>query len=115
LRTYFYTLKHTNKRAGANKPITLNPFPKVLRPSTLNILENKCKESFMPAAIKIDKLNEQFSMRIPEVTKSLLEKLTPEQKKSLYSAILILIAQHLHEATFDPSVYLSTGNSTDTL
>lgn len=67
------------------------------------------------SAIKIDKLNEQFSMRIPEVTKTHLEKLTPEQKKSLYNAILVLIAKHLHDSTFDPSIYLSTENATDTL
>jgi hypothetical protein len=67
------------------------------------------------ATVKIDKLNESFSMRIPEITKTLLEKLTPEQKKTLHNAILVIIAKHLHDSTFDASIYLSTGNSTDTL
>ena len=69
----------------------------------------------MTATIKIDKLNEQFSMRIPEVTKSFLEKLNPEQKKALHNAILVVIAKHLHDSTFDASIYLSTENSTETL
>lgn len=67
------------------------------------------------ATVKIDKLTEPFSMRIPEITKTLLENLTAEQKKSLHNAMLLIIAKHLHDSTFDPSLYLSTGNSTDTL
>lgn len=69
----------------------------------------------MSEQIKIDKLNGQFMMRIPEITEELLRKLSPVQQKSLKEDLLITIAKHLHESTFDPSVYLSTGNSTDTM
>jgi hypothetical protein len=69
----------------------------------------------MSDPIKIDKLNGQFMMRIPDITEELLKKLSPLQKKMLNDDILITIAEHLHKSNFDPSIYLSTGNSTDTM
>ena len=53
-----------------------------------------------------DKRTEDFSLRIPEYTKQLLDKLTKHQKSKLNDQILITMARALHEAKFEPEVYL---------
>jgi hypothetical protein len=55
-----------------------------------------------------DKLTEQFMIRIPEITKTGLDKLTPTLKKKLNHEILILMARIIHESKFDPRLYLSS-------
>jgi len=57
-------------------------------------------------SIETDKLTESFAMRIPEITKRKLDKLSPKDKKSLNEALLITIARVLHEADFAPGKYL---------
>lgn len=56
----------------------------------------------------IDKLDETYSFRLPEVTKKQLDKLSPPLKKQLNLKILLVIAETLHEAKFNPRDYLST-------
>ena len=53
-----------------------------------------------------DKRTEEFSLRIPEYTKRLLDKLTKHQKSKLNDQILITIARAIHESKFDPEQYL---------
>ena len=55
-----------------------------------------------------DKLDETFAFRIPELTKKMAVKLSPEFKKKLNAELLMTIARVLHEADFDPRKYLST-------
>ena len=56
--------------------------------------------------IETDKRTEIFSMRIPSITKALIEGLSPTDKTRLNDSILMTIAKCLHEAKFDPRLYL---------
>lgn len=56
----------------------------------------------------IDKLDETFSFRLPEVTKKQVDNLSPELKKRLNLKLLYTTAEVLHEAKFDPRFYLTT-------
>ena len=58
----------------------------------------------------IDKLDETHSFRLPEVTKKQLDKLPPSLKKKLNFKFLLVIAEILHEAKFNPRDYLTTKN-----
>ena len=62
----------------------------------------------MIALSDIDKLDETFSFRLPEITKKQLDKLPPDLKKKLSLKLLLATAEILHEAKFDPQLYLST-------
>lgn len=106
-------LRTWRKRAGANKPITLNPFPKVLRPSTLKTLFHKFNVFFsrgsnMDENIKIDKLDAKIEVRCPTITKDLLSKLSPEQKKNLNLKLLKVMAEAIHLSRLNYSDYLSS-------
>ena len=57
---------------------------------------------------EIDKLTETFSLRIPEITKRLIDGLSKPDKTKLNEAILLTIAKCLHDAKFDPRLYLKT-------
>lgn len=56
----------------------------------------------------IDKLLESITFRCPEYTKHQIEKLSPAWKKRLNEALLIAAARVLHDAAFDPTVYLKS-------
>jgi hypothetical protein len=56
----------------------------------------------------IDKCTEVFSLKIPEVTKLKLDKLSPSIKKKLREEILYAMARVLHDADFDPNLYLKS-------
>ncbi len=56
--------------------------------------------------LQIGKLSATFTMRIPEPTKDSLDKLNSSFKKKLNEELLLVMARILHEAAFDPSVYL---------
>lgn len=58
--------------------------------------------------IDIDKCTESWSVKIPEVLKDKLDKLSSPQKASLKQDILLVMAQHLHKNDFNPEKYLST-------
>jgi len=62
----------------------------------------------MSDSLEYDKLTETFSFRIPEITKHKLDKLPPHFKKTLTHELLRTIARVLHDAEFDPTVYLKT-------
>jgi hypothetical protein len=64
------------------------------------------------AELKIDKLTAEYSQRIPEITADRIGRLTDPQKKELKVQILVAIAKYLHEASFDPSRYLSEDYNT---
>ena len=57
---------------------------------------------------KMDKLMEQYPVRIPAVLKEHIEKLTPDQKKALNIQLIKTMSHAIHEANFDPSVYCSS-------
>jgi hypothetical protein len=59
----------------------------------------------------IDKLDDTYSFRLPEITKKQVDKLSPPFKKKLNLKMLLVIAEVLHEAEFDPRDYLSTKES----
>lgn len=59
----------------------------------------------------IDKLDDTHSFRLPEVTKKQMDKLPPSLKKKLNLKFLLVIAETLHEAKFNPRDYLSTKES----
>ena len=56
--------------------------------------------------IETDKLTAEYSLRIPEITKNLIDMLTKSQKSKLNERLLITIAKQLHDARFDPNHYL---------
>ena len=55
---------------------------------------------------EIDKLTETFSLRIPEITKHHIDKLSKAEKVRLNEAVLLTIAKCLHESKFDARLYL---------
>ncbi len=57
----------------------------------------------------IDKLEVNFTLRIPEVTKRQLERLPATMKKKLNNRILLAMAHILHEADYDPRKYLKSA------
>lgn len=56
----------------------------------------------------IDKLEDTYSFRLPEVTKKQLDKLPSSLKKKLNLKFLLATAEILHESKFDARIYLST-------
>ena len=58
--------------------------------------------------IDIDKCTESWSVKIPEILKGKLDRLSPPQKASLKQEILFIMAHHLHENEFNPAHYLSS-------
>ena len=67
----------------------------------------KTKSNFV-----LDKLTEQYTLKIPAITKELIDKLSgeiPDFKKRLNVAILMTMAEEIHKAKFDPAMYLSEG------
>jgi hypothetical protein len=56
----------------------------------------------------IDKLIESITFRCPEFTKHQTDKLSPAWKKKLNESLLIATARILHDASFDPTVYLKS-------
>ena len=53
-----------------------------------------------------DKRTADFSIRIPEITKALLEQLSKHQKSRLNEEILVTIAKAIHNSKFQPDEYL---------
>jgi len=56
--------------------------------------------------VETDKLTETYAIRVPEVTKAAIDRLDSKQKKSMNEAVLIAIARALHDARFNPDLYL---------
>lgn len=68
----------------------------------------RLEDNRMEDLSNIDKLTESFSIRIPEITKHRLDKLSPAMKRRLNDSILIAMARVLHDSEFDPSMYLKS-------
>lgn len=62
--------------------------------------------SELMSVTEIDKLTETFSLRIPEITKHMIDGLSKADKNKLNEAILITIAKTIHESKFDARLYL---------
>ena len=58
--------------------------------------------------IDIDKCTESFSVKIPEILKHGLDKLSSPQKAKLKEELLLIMAKHIHDSVFDPANYLSS-------
>ena len=58
--------------------------------------------------INIDKCSECFTVKIPEILKVNLDKLSPPQKSKLKQALLVVMAKHIHDNDFNPEIYLSS-------
>jgi len=58
--------------------------------------------------LTIDKLTEHYMIRVPEIVKINIEKLSPTLKKKLNQEILITMARIIHESRFDARLYLSS-------
>jgi len=52
------------------------------------------------------KLDNIYSFRIPKVTKDMVDKLNRTQKADLNRRLLLEIAKKIHEANFNPEIYL---------
>ena len=57
---------------------------------------------------EIDKRLETYSLKIPEVTKHYIDKLSQKQKVELNERILLVITETIHMANFDPKIYLTS-------
>ncbi len=58
--------------------------------------------------LEVDKLTEQFSMKIPEVLKVGLSSLSPDQRKKVNLRLMVEIAKVIHESRFNPETYLTS-------
>ena len=58
--------------------------------------------------LQYDKLTEEYTIRIPEVTKTYIDNLSPTFKKRLNNEILKTMARVVHESRLDYSLYLSS-------
>ena len=58
--------------------------------------------------VDIDKCTESFSVKIPELLKSGIDKLSAPQKAKLKEEVLYVMAKHVHDSLFDPADYLSS-------
>lgn len=58
--------------------------------------------------LETDKLTDEFTFRIPTVTKIGIDRLPKHFKRRLNERLLVTMAQVLHEAAFDPRRYLLT-------
>lgn len=58
-------------------------------------------------ATQRDKLGPTFSVRIPEATKRMVDTLSATQKAVLAEDVRRVIAHAIHEAKFDPRLYLT--------
>ena len=56
--------------------------------------------------LETDKLTEEYTLRIPEITKYKINKMTKQQRRSLNERLLIEMAKSCHWADFDPCQYL---------
>ena len=59
-------------------------------------------------ALDMDKCTEQFTLRIPEVLKNDLDKLTKAQKTTLIQKIILVMARAVHDSKFDPEFYVKS-------
>lgn len=57
-------------------------------------------------SIETDKLEAEFTLRIPEFTKRKLKELSPQEKKALNEEIIMTMARVLHRFNFDYRKYL---------
>lgn len=58
--------------------------------------------------IEMDKLSENYTIRIPAVLWENLSKLPPLVKKNLNEKLMIEMARAIHESRFSPESYLSS-------
>lgn len=56
----------------------------------------------------MDKRTETYSLRVPEITKTKIDRLSPVWKSELNDKLLLTIAKVLHDSEFDPKIYLSS-------
>ena len=61
--------------------------------------------------IEIDKLTEQYTLKIPEILKVQLSSLNPDQKKRLNMTIMVEMARAIHDSRFNPESYLTARES----
>lgn len=64
----------------------------------------------MEALTDIDKRTADFSLRIPEITKANIDRLSSTQKRNLNDRVLLTIDRVLHEASYVPGRYLRSGD-----
>lgn len=57
----------------------------------------------------MDKCTEQFTLRIPEILKCDLDKLTKAQKTDLIQKIILVMARAVHDSKFDPELYVKSN------
>ncbi len=62
--------------------------------------------SELMSVTEIDKLTETFSLRIPEITKHMIDGLSKADKNKLNEAVRNTIAKAIHTSKFDARLYL---------
>lgn len=60
-----------------------------------------------------DKLDAIYQVRLPSLTKSMVDRLPAPWKKKLNAEILKTVSRILHDANFRPSLYLKSNGSND--
>lgn len=60
--------------------------------------------------LDMDKCTEQFTLRIPEVLKIDLDKLTKSQKSDLIQKVILVMARAVHDSKFDPEMYVKSDD-----
>ena len=58
--------------------------------------------------VEIDKCSENFTVKIPEILKVKLDRLSAPQKAKMKQELLYVMAKTLHRNEFDPEMYLSS-------
>jgi hypothetical protein len=66
--------------------------------------------------VRYDKYTESFNIKIPEVLKISIEKMSPTETKTMNEEIRIVMARHVHNSAnhFNPSLYLSSESAIET-
>jgi hypothetical protein len=67
------------------------------------ILNEECLMS-----LEIDKLTEQYTLKIPEVLRVGLSSLSPDQRKRMNVKLMVAMAAVIHESRFNPENYLTS-------
>jgi hypothetical protein len=61
--------------------------------------------------LEVDKLTEQFSMKIPESLKVGLSHLSPDQRKKMNLQLMVQMAHAIHDSRFNPETYLTSRDN----
>ena len=67
------------------------------------------EDQAMSNSFEIDKCTEQFTFRIPEILYIEVQKLSRVQKSDLIERLIVSMSRAVHDAKFNPEIYLNSN------